>query len=425
MFKKCICMLFLFFCLGIFAAKAHADFNEKYWEMYSEIQIPPEGQLPHFGGVSIEPWLFQTRGAASLFSDIRILSDNKVEMPYQIVTRSPETKTEDITVRMLNLSKNKRNEVSFVGLIEKTPVVYNKIEILTDDNNFYRQVKVLGSNDGRHWNLIRGDAVIFDYTREETLRHTHITFHASNFRYLGINVINHSDDKALKVKGLKVFYQRTEPGAETEISAFMEKRLKDAQNKESALIITLSSRYPARKLVLNTQDKNFQRKVMIYVKHGGNEWSKWAEDMIFSFNTEKVKESKLDIVFPEISSRQIKLVIKNADSPPLSISGVNIFGYKKVLVFKIDGRRKYYIFWGNPMAKTPQYDISPLVSKHGMKNIRIFPIGMQKKNPQFAGYEKRLPFTERYKYLLYSVVIIVMAGLIILQYLVMKRADKT
>jgi hypothetical protein len=424
MINKIIFIVFLILGSVILSSNVHADFDEKYWEIYSEIQMPSEEQLPQFGGISIKPWLFQDSSAATLFSDIRILSDNKLEMPYHIVTRNPETKIEEIIVKMLNISLTKRSEVSFVGLIEKIPVVYNMIEILTDDKNFYRQVQILGSNDGQNWNLIRGDSVIFDYTREETLRHTKITFNDSNFRYLGIIIVNNSD-KALKIKGLKVFHQMTEPGSETEISASLNKRLENAKDKESILFVDLSSIYPVRKFILNTADNNFQRKIIVFIKQDGKEWTKWYEDIIFSFNTEKIKESKLDVAFPEVSSREIKLVIKNGDSPPISITGLNVFGYEKILVFKLDGKRKYYIFRGNPMAKAPQYDISQLVAKHEIKDIRIFPTDMQKKNPKFAGYEKRLPLTERYKYLLYSVVIIVMAGLIILQYLVIKRADKT
>ena len=45
-------------------------------------------------------------------------------------------------------------------------------------------------------------------------------------------------------------------------------------------------------------------------------------------------------------------------------------------------------------------------------------------NPKFVGYEKQLPLTERYKYLLYGIVIVAMALLIVLQYKVIKGADK-
>jgi hypothetical protein len=95
-----------------------------------------------------------------------------------------------------------------------------------------------------------------------------------------------------------------------------------------------------------------------------------------------------------------------------------------MMVFKVDGRQKYYIFWGNLQARIPQYDISQLIAKHNVGDIRIFTAGRQKMNPKFVGYEKQLPLTKRYKYLLYGIVIVAMALLIVLQYKVIKGADK-
>ncbi len=423
MIKKLGCALLLILVSIIFISNIYADFDERHWEMYAEIQIPPEGQLPSLGAVFLEQWYFENAKAKTSFSDIRILSGSKVEVPYQIITRSPETKVEELTVRMLNLSKTKQDETYFEGLIEKAPIIYNMIEILTDEKNFYRQVQLFASTDGQKWNLIRGDAVIFDYSGEENLRHTKITFPDSRYRYLSIKIINNTD-KPIKITGLKVFYNKTDPGIETGGNAFISKQETDSRKKESIIIVNLSPNFPVRKINLITSDKNFQRRVGIWVKQDSKEWIKWSDDMIFDFITEKVKESKMDITIPEISSRELKFVIKNYDSPPINITGINIIGYKKTAIFKLYGKQKYYIFWGNPQAQSPQYDISQLIAKHNSRDIRLFTVSEQKKNPKFIGHEKRLPFTERYKYLLYGIIILVMAGLILLQYKVIKKTEK-
>lgn len=423
MIRLLIFLLSSVFWLSPFSSYVHADFDERYWERYAEIYVPGEGQLPPLGGISLEPWLFEISETRTYLSDLRILTENKTEVPYQIVTRNPETKTEDLPVKMLNLSLTKQNETYFLGYIENPRVFYNEIDILTGDENFYRQVQVLGSMDGKGWNVIRGDAVIFSYHREETIRHTKITFPDSNYRYIGVKIMN-NNEKPLKIAGMKVFYQKTEPGIEVPISTWISKKEDDNKKRERIVLINLYSNFPARKINLATPDKNFQRKVEVFVKHGGKDWERWTDTVIFNFDTDKIKESNLDINIPEVFTKEIKLVIKNYDSPPINITGVSASGYRKDLIFKLEGRLKYYLFWGNPQAKTPQYDISELIARHGIKDIKIFHLEMQNKNPKFTSPEKRLPFTERYKYLLYGVVAVVILGLIFLQYAVIKRTDK-
>jgi len=419
--KHLLFLLILINSAIVFVRASQADFDERYWERYAEIQMPMESRLPPLGGIALESWYFDGARSSSNFSDIRILNENKEEIPYQISTRSPETYREEIPVRILNLSRTKKNESYFMGILEKTPVLYNTIDILTEEHNFYRQVKVFGSMDGLNWNLIRGDAVIFDYSQEGNLRHTTITFNDSNYRQLGILIIN-DDRPHLKIKGLKVFHIRTDTAQEAVISSQISRIEDDKKNKQSILIVGISSAYPADKISLSTSDRNFQRKVEVFVKNNRNEWIKWHEDIIFNFDTERVKDSKLSITFPEISANDIKIIIHNYDSPALKSPEIAISGYKKVVIFKTDVKQRYYFFWGNPLAKPPHYDISELVAKHGINTIPLFNVGVQKKNPEFSGHRERLPFTERYKYLLYGTVILLIAGLIALQYKVLKKA---
>ena len=420
MVKKIVYTL-LFILSSMFTSNANADFDERYWEWYAELQIPSDGQLPTFGSVYLEPGFLENSKFRFPFSDIRIITSNNLEVPYQITTRSPEKKVEELSVRILNLSYTKKKETYFEGVLEKAPVVYNMVEIITDEKNFYRQVQLFGSMDGKIWNLIRSDTVIFDYSREEYLKHTKIFFNDSSYKYLGIKIIN-NNEKPLKISGFKVYHQKIDPGIEAVVNSWISKKEENSKNKESILIVNLSSFFPASKIRLNTSDKNFQRKINVLVKRD-TEWIMWADDIIFNFDTEKIKESKLDINIPEVSTKEMKLIIKNYDSPPINILRINVFAFKKILAFKLGEKGKYFLFWGNDQSKPPHYDISQLMAKHDIRDIKIFSIGIPKMNPNFVGHEKRLPLTERYKYLIYGVIILVIALLILLQYKVIKKTE--
>jgi hypothetical protein len=406
----------LMLCLFSFGAQVQAEFDARYWEQYAEIDIPNIDSLPPLAGISLEPWLFEGTKPINSMSDLRILTDTKVEIPYQIVTRDQQTKSEELPVKVLNLSITKQNETYFVGYIDLPQVVYNELEIITPAENFYRQVQVLGSMDGKEWNQLRRKAVIFNYHKEELIQHTTITFPDSVYKYLSVRIMN-APEKPLKILGLKVYYQQTEPGITTPVNLWITKQEEKTLDRESIVFLNQNSYFPARKIKLETPDTNFQRRIEIYAKPGNSEdWQKLTETVIFNFDTDKIKAANLELYLPEVFTKELKLVIQNYDSPPIRISNVIGSSYRKDLIFKLDNKQKYYLFWGNPEAKTPQYDISELIVRHGVNDIPIYSLGMKKKNTGFIGLKQRLPFTERYKYLLYGIVVIVILGLILLQY---------
>jgi hypothetical protein len=173
-----------------------------------------------------------------------------------------------------------------------------------------------------------------------------------------------------------------------------------------------------------TAERNFQRSVTVQIKRETGEWMRWAQGTIFNFDTKTMRESQLAIDMPAIATREFRLVFKNFDSPPLSVNSVIGEGYRRLLVFKQQEGQKLYLFWGNPLAPQPQYDLAGLIDRQKLKDIPLVYLGQAHSNTLFAGNAARLPFTERYKYLLYVVVALVIAGLVFLQYRVFKRVDQ-
>ncbi|UWX58468.1 hypothetical protein NY406_04175 [Chlorobaculum sp. MV4-Y] len=137
--------------------------------------------------------------------------------------------------------------------------------------------------------------------------------------------------------------------------------------------------------------------------------------------------SQLFIAIPGISAREFRLVFRNHDSPPLTISSVSGEGYRRVLVFKTYPDHKLFLFWCNPLAENPQYDLAGAVTPEAVDKLPVAVLGEEHENPSFAGAKARMPFSERYRFLLYGVVVVAIAGLLLLQYRVFRRlpADDT
>ena len=398
-------------------------FDECLWEKYAEIEASSVSDNGSLAGVYLEPQLLGDSIAKTPFADLRVVTDGREEVPWQIILMRPEKQQEEIPAQMRNLSRTEHDETWLELLVEKKNPRINAVEIITSDTDFSRQVQVLGSSDGNTWNTLRKDGVIFDINRGEKLHHTRITFPNTSFRHLALKIAN-SDAQPLTIKDVKVLQETDSQGQTYTVQGTIEKSENNASRQESSLVVHMSSVFPLERLIIATAERNFQRSVEVQIKREAGDWIRWAQGTVFNFDTKTMSESQLAIDMPEIATREFRLVFKNFDSPPLSVNSVRGEGYRRLLVFKQQADRKLYLFWGNPLASQPQYDLAALIARQKLKDIPLVYLGQARSNTLFAGNDARLPFTERYKYLLYVVVALVIAGLVFLQYRVFKRVDQ-
>ncbi|MEA5114156.1 MAG: DUF3999 family protein [Geobacteraceae bacterium] len=399
------------------------SFDERFWEKYAEIDASNVRGMGSLAGVYLEPRQLGDVSARTPFADLRVVTDRKEEVPWQIMQRKPEKQNEEVPARMRNLSSTGKGDTWLELMIEKQQARVNAVEIITSDTEFSRQVQVLGSPDGDNWNTIRNDGVIFDTSRGEKLHHTRITFPQSSFRHLALKIAN-NNAQPLSITAVKVLQESDSQGETYTIQGRAENAQISASNKESSVVVRMNTVFPLDRLIISTAERNFQRSVEVQVKLGKGDWQHWAQGTIFNFDTPTMHESQLAVDMPEIATREFRLVFRNLDSPPISVTNVNGEGYRRLLVFKQQPDRKLYLFWGNPLAQRPEYDLAGLIAKQRPDDLTLAYIGQPRPNTKFAGNAARLPFTERYRYLLYVVVVMAIAGLIFVQYRVLKRVEK-
>lgn len=400
-----------------------ATFDERLWEKYAEIKVSQASTRDSLAGFYLEPYQLGDVTANPAFADLRVVTGSKEEVPWQIVSRMPEQRKEELPVRMENLSRTETGETWLELVIEKEHGGVNAVDVVTTDTEFSRQVQVLGSLDGKNWNTLRSDGVIFDSNRGEKLRHTRITFPESTFRHLALKIANGAAPP-LSISAVRVFRNSDSQGQSYTIHGKSQKPEINASRKESSIAVRMDPVFPVDRLVVATTEGNFQRAVEIQIKRGTGGWEHWAQGTVFSFDTPTMHESQLTLDMPEVAAREFRLVFKDLDSPPLSITGVNGEGYRKLLVFKQQGDRKLYLFWGNPRARQPRYDLAEVITRQKLDELPMAYLGESRPNSKFAGNNARLPFSERYKYPLYALVTLAIAGLVLLQYRVFKRVER-
>jgi hypothetical protein len=397
-----------------------SSFDERLWEKYAEITGPQRAGNSALAGIYLEPYQLGDTGTKTPLADLRVMTDRKEETPWQMVVQRPETQPRELAAQSRNLSQTSEGETWVELQIGTQPSRSDMIEVITPDSNFSRQVQVMGSPDGSKWNTLRKDGVIFDNSRHEKSRLTRISFPPSNFRYLALKISNNGDTP-LTISAIKVFEEARSDGRTYSIPGSTGAVETIPDRNETSMIVTMGTIFPLDRIRITTPDRNFQRPVEIQVKHDGGDWGTWATGTIYNFDTETIHESRMTIDLPEIATREFRLIFRNHDNPVLKAVTVNGEGYRRLLVFKQDPGRKQYLFWGNPAAKAPNYDLADLVARQKPDQIPTMHLGNSMPNTKFAGDTARRPFTERYKQLLYGIVGLAIAGLILLQYRVFRR----
>lgn len=400
-----------------------ASFDERLWQKYAEIASLPGGSNELLVAVNLDAYRLGDLDATVPFADLRVVSDRKEEIPYQIVSKKPGVVEEEVACQMRNLSTTDKGDTWVELTLDQVGKGVNALQIMTSTTNYMRQVQVFGSQDGKTWNLILKDGVVFDMIRGERVQNSRITLPESSFPHLAIKIINNSAEP-LTIREVKALQHSKLWGQSYSISGSLSSIEINGSRKESSVVVQMERVFPIDRLILNTEERNFQRFVTVQVRGKNSEWTAVAGGTLFSFDSPTMHSSQLEIELPEIAAKEFRLIFKNFDSPPLSLTSIAGSGYTKLLVFKRYPGRRLYLFWGNPSAEKPHYDLAGAVTPQSAEQLAQATLGPALGNASFLGDKARLPFTERYKVLLYAVVSLAIIGLFLLQYKLLKRSNR-
>lgn len=391
----------------------YAAFDERLWEMYADIK--PAGQLKK-GLVGISLQSLQRSGDIASFADLRVVDGRKREIPYKIVSKRSEKLVELIGTRLRNSSITKDGQTYVEVIVEGKNLNYDMIELDIPETRYFRKVEILGSSDGKSWNSIRKDAVIFDSPKDVPVRHTRIGIPASDYPNLVVKIQN-GGENPVSVSAVKLYNERDYMAEYQPVPVVMGNSERRAGERITTVPFRLQNPYPVSRLRIYTPESNFYRKVDVECRQNGGQWYRCAEGSIYSLTLNGSSEQRIYFDVPDITASDLRLVIHDLDSPPLKISSVSAEGFRRTLVFDYDPTDNYYLFWGNPKAAEPVYDVAALLSgDRRLDTLPMLTITGGAPNRLFAGADARLPWTERYRYLLSSIVVLGIIGLLAMQY---------
>ena len=392
----------------LFSGVVHADFDGESWPYQKAITIP--GIISDGSLVEVVPDQELFEGSSQRLADLRVMErETGLEMPYQLLIERGDRRRRSVGVTLLDLSNIPGESTSFIADTGLEGVLHNEIEIRTPSKNFQRDVIVEGSSDRATWAVLEDEGRIFDFTIESrgfTERITRVTYPTSTVRFLRVRIID-DQDEPLEVTGALTFFLEELRPQETELLATILNREDDSDAQSTTLYLDVSnSGLPSTRLSMTIPQDNFYRRVDIAGSDDQLQWTPIQQAVaVYAFNTPQFEGENLSISLPEVTFRYYRLTVFNEDDAPIQITEVRFGGHVRRIIFAASLGHSYDLFYGNPQARTPSYDLEKVFPYLITEGLPTAQLGAQAVNPLFAIPSE--PLTERLPWLLPSVVALV------------------
>ncbi|MDB5259487.1 MAG: hypothetical protein JWO73_695 [Candidatus Taylorbacteria bacterium] len=396
------------------AGIAHAAFSPDAWKYMRTVTIPAGSGQSSFAKVVLPSDISRT---AEGFADIRILNQDGIETPY-LLTRSISQKGDVMTPRLLDMG-TVGGETRFVADVGQNGLVHSGMSIDAASKNFKRQVKVYASHwpiavDSSEWALITDKGYIFKFTDPQTgyvAGKNEVSFPASSARYLKV-VISSGEEGPVAVSNA-VLYGDSHVDVPTTVKEFPVSVFNNPTKRATEITVDLGGPGNLTNAIsLNTEDRNYSRRVIIESSNSNGATSTWryvGQGSISNVSTSMFAGSSNRIAYSEQKSRFIRASIVNDDNRPLAVgAAASIESPVISAVFETRPGEAYRLYYGNPLAVVPVYDIARMASYLEENKIPSAFLSDETDNAAYVIPQGPVvPFTESHQWLLNALLVIV------------------
>ncbi len=399
---------------------AGAAFSFESWQYVKEIKDSGNGIFD----VSIDNEVFANSSKG--LADVRIVDGANQEVPYKLLTTKKDSSRKDYTPKLINNSVVVGKYSTAILDLGERGTVTNVVTIQTSSDNFQRNVAVYGSDNQTDWNVLKSNGYIYDYTDSKAqvkTQNTAVIFSDSVFRFLKIEIAD-ADSKPVLIKSAIASQFEKKSAQEFTVSPNFE-TVQDIKSKTTSLVADLGqSGIPTSRILLSAGDENFNRAVAVYSSDDKNSanWKSVGCGYIFRYNTPKFVGENNAIAINETIDRYLKIIVFNNDNVPLNFSKVVTFATYRDLIFQAQDGERYRLFYGNPKAQSPQYDLEKYFQYLDLTKLQNVVVGGQTINSGFVPEKEPVkPFSERYASLLSISLIAAGAVLLVMVYKFFKK----
>jgi hypothetical protein len=304
------------------------------------------------------------------------------------------------------------------------------VQILSPLRDFEHQVQVESSADGTTWRPAGEPALIFDYTRFVDARNVAVPMTGGDDRRFRLTI---ADVTAEQESQLLELHRRLRGNEETERSErtaiarrpfridrvefyrdvsrphTVEPRTTEAvvrdieiiedRSEKRTLITFATDREPVTAIRIVTTGENFSRPIAVeaesVAESGRAVWTPIGKGTITRFAVGELRRDELTVAIPETRRTKYRLVIDNADSPPVVVTGVAATGPIYELLFLAGPNEPYQLEYGSPDAGPGRYDTAALqAAMNDRQTSTTARLGEARENPKATTARRRMPWND-------------------------------
>src|SRR6476646_7732895 len=343
-----------FVALTIFvAAQTCLAFDPNEWRNTQVLDIPAAG-LVH---VNLPATTLDT--AQPGLEDLRIVDSKGDQVPYLIERLLPDAESK---MRPAEFRSTIENGATRLNLKTGTSAPIIGVSVETAATRFMKAADVEGSNDGKTWTKLAGGDSLFQFPNGAMKLRVSVPEGAWQFLRLTIDDLG---SPPVPFTGAQLHKARTTAPAEA-VAVTIKSRDESPGTTRFALDLGAAN-LTLGSLRIDTNEPVFTRAVTLAVPEVGDDGIREhniADAVIYRVNVNGKNEAHLEIPLEsQISTRELLVLIRNEDSPPISIDSVRADRRLVRLTFFANQPGQYSLLSGNTQSVAPRYDLSALSGK--------------------------------------------------------------
>ena len=381
-------------------AVLRADFNPQDWQFRRAlvVDVPPGLCVAR-----IDPEI--RRRSRPDLADLRIVGDNG-EAPYVLEKLAGSVEDRELQPDILNKAILPGVGLQ-VTLDVRTPGKHSRLRIATSETNFSRRVRIETSDDRRQWALAREDAHLLDFEQDgRRITVLGIDYPVSDRRYVRATFYEWTKPETLRE--IRLIYRRRTPAVHDIVAQLEPVPAEDPAARASVYLLDAGEKPPPYGRVrLDAEDSAFHRAVELESSADGESWTLVAR----GFLSRQPGGEPPALSFTERQDPLLRLRISNRDDKPLEVLGFRLEAVGRQVKFVPEAAGRYWLYYGNPAARKPVYDLAVRLAGHGpSEGTRLVP-GPEENNPPYRPRPVSVPWSERHPGLLYATLAAAILGM--------------
>jgi hypothetical protein len=323
--------------------------------------------------------------ARPALEDLRVCNDAGNELPLLITRPVPTSKTIQ-SAESFQVSLNTAATVITLATGLTQPL--DGVTLETPAMNFIKAVRVEGSVDNQNWQpLAQGQPIFRQYSGAGQL---HVSFPAGAWRGLRLT-IDDQRSQPVPFTGVRVHAADVEATpSELQNVTIVER---DENPGETRLTLNLgAANLDIASVKIETDEPLFTRAVTLAVPQVAEDSIREqtvGQGVIYRVAIEgQPPSASLSVPLEtKIRSRELVLLIRNEDSPPLPVSAVRVERRPVYLVFMARSAGAFHLLTGNKSCAAPRYDLAALGAD--LKSAAVTPVNISAlaDNPNYRAPE--------------------------------------